>query len=96
MKTINNTLIPKEWFTFKRNLIPPPECENCNNNCTILYDHHHDEYFSLNCGLVILEQGNYLIPYNINTTLNKNTTNKKLIKEMTKYDNNNSIKRQKK
>ena len=70
MTKINTTIIPKEWISFKRNLIPPPKCENCENKCTVLYDSHHDEYFSLNCGLVIMEQGNYLLPYDIDYTYN--------------------------
>lgn len=75
MKLINTTKIPKRWVSFQRNLIPSPRCEGCNNKCIVLYDSHHDEYFSLSCGLVIMEQGNYRIPYEIDYTFN--TTYKK-------------------
>ena len=81
MKLINTTKIPKRWISFQRNLIPSPRCEGCSNQCEVLYDSHHDEYFSLNCGLVIMEQGNYRIPYEIdytfNTTYKKNKTKSK-------------------
>ena len=93
MKKINTTNIPKEWTKFQRNLIPPPNCEGCESHCTVLYDSHHDEYFSLNCGTIILEQGTYKLPYEIeytySTTKNKN-------KRSEKNDNSNSIKRHKK
>ena len=95
MKKINTTKnIPKEWTRFQRNLIPPPNCEGCENHCTVLYDDHHDQYFSLNCGKIILEQGQYKIPYKINYTYN--TTKKKNKGSEQKNDNSNSIKRQKK
>lgn len=48
---------------FQRNLIRSPRCEECENRCIVLYDSHHDEYFSMNCGTVILAQGQYQIPY---------------------------------
>lgn len=66
---INLTTIPKEWIRFQRNLVPPPKCEGCNTTkCTVLYDSHHDEYFSMNCGTVIMEQGQYKLPYDIDYT----------------------------
>lgn len=76
MKNINLTIIPKEWTKFQRNLVPSPRCENCEKKCTVLYDSHHDEYFSVNCGLVIMEQGYYKIPYDINYTYT-NTSQRK-------------------
>ena len=48
---------------FQRNLLISPKCEGCDEQCEVLYDAHHDEYFSENCGLVILQMGVYLIDY---------------------------------
>lgn len=77
MTNINIALIPKEWTRFQRNLVPSPKCKNCEKKCTILYDSHHDEYFSVNCGLVIIEQGHYKIPYTINYTHHNKQKRKK-------------------
>ena len=66
---INQTRIPKEWLKFQKNLMPSPTCEGCNiNECIVLYDSRHDEYFSRNCGTVIFGQAQYKIPYSINCT----------------------------
>lgn len=70
----NTTIIPKEWTSFQRNLIPSPRCKGCNKKCEILYDSHHDQYFSLNCGLVVMEQSIYSIPYSITYTQYNTTT----------------------
>jgi len=74
---INTTKIPEEWGNFQINLIPPPHCEGCENNCTVLYDKHRDEYFSLNCGIVIMEQGQYMLPSTIEYTYNTTITHRR-------------------
>lgn len=51
------------WDTFQRNLIKSPKCKGCEKECLVLYDSHHDQYFSEVCGLVIMEMGEYIIPY---------------------------------
>ena len=66
--------IPEEMTKFQTNLIPSPRCGGCESNCTVLYDRHHDEYFSINCGTVIMEQGQYIIPYTIDYTYNTTST----------------------
>lgn len=58
MKSKNNQL-----NNFQRNLIKSPRCDGCELECNVLYDSHHDQYFSEACGLVIMEMGIYLIPY---------------------------------
>ena len=30
-------------------------CTGCNEDCLLVYDSHHDEYFSLNCGTVKMQ-----------------------------------------
>lgn len=59
---MTNRINIQEWG-FQRNLIRSPRCEGCENRCIVLYDSHHDEYYSMNCGKVILSQGQYRIPY---------------------------------
>lgn len=55
--------IPREWWGFKRGLIRAPRCKGCERRCVVLYDAHHDEYFSATCGLVISEMGVFLLDY---------------------------------
>lgn len=59
----NNTEFPREWLNFQRGLLPSPRCEGCEDKCSVLYDSHHDQYFSATCGLVIMEQGCFLVDY---------------------------------
>lgn len=74
---IHISKIPKQWKNFQKNRMPSPRCDGCKNKCTVLYDLHHDEYFSLNCGKVIIEQGHHILPYNINYTYNHTIHKKK-------------------
>ena len=60
---IHNNILKTGWENYQRNLIPPPRCKGCEEECIILYDNHHDEYFSYNCGKVVLEMGQYIMPY---------------------------------
>lgn len=54
-----------EDINFQRGLMGSPRCEGCSyNECEVVYDAHHDEYFSLTCGLVIMSMGVYLLPQN--------------------------------
>ena len=40
------------------------KCKNCkNDNCTLLYDKHHDQVFSDTCCRVIIQSNNYLLEY---------------------------------
>lgn len=55
--------VPREWWGFKRGLIASPRCKGCERRCVVLYDGHHDEYFSATCGLVISEMGVFLVDY---------------------------------
>ena len=57
-----NNKIPKD-LNYQRELLPSPRCEGCGNNCIILYDSFHDQYFSEWCGLVVMEQGRFLVQY---------------------------------
>lgn len=59
MKTKN-----KNHTNFQRNLLTSPKCDDCRfNECEVIFDAHHDEYFSESCGLVIMQSGAYLIEY---------------------------------
>ena len=61
MKTKNS-----DYENFQRNLLVPPKCEDCPfDKCEIIFDAHHDEYFSESCGLVIMQSGVYLIGYKL-------------------------------
>lgn len=62
-------------YNFQHGTIQFTKCEGCEEYCEILYDQHHDQYFSVNCGTVIMENNCYLIDNNINYTYN--TTTKK-------------------
>ena len=53
------------WDNFQRNLISSPRCKGCDSECNVLYDAHHEQYFSEECGLVIMEMGCYLIEYKV-------------------------------
>ncbi len=56
MKTEN------KYTNFQRNLLSSPKCENCTaERCDVVYDYHHDEFFSESCGLVIMEMGRWLV-----------------------------------
>lgn len=59
----HNVQLQEGWENYQRNLILPPKCKGCDEECIVLYDSHHDEYFSHNCGLVIMEMGQYIMPY---------------------------------
>lgn len=61
----NNIKTPKDWQNFQRGLLPSPKCKGCEDNCIVLYDSHHDQYFSATCGLVIMEQNQFLVEYPI-------------------------------
>lgn len=39
------------------------KCKNCEDTCTLLYDRHHDQTFSITCGRVIIQSSNTLIDY---------------------------------
>ena len=58
-----NTKISNNWDNFQRGLLSSPRCKGCKEDCVVLYDSHHDQYFSENCGLVIMEQNQFLINY---------------------------------
>lgn len=58
----SNLRMPLEW-SFKKGLISSPKCEGCDVRCEILYDAHHDQFFSANCGLVVVEMGVCLVDY---------------------------------
>lgn len=89
----NNKTRMKE-LQFQRNLIPSPRCEGCEQKCIVLYDSHHDEYFGMCCGTVIMEQNRYIIPYS--DTYYTSLIKQKKRTEVERIDNNNSSQRQKK
>ena len=51
---------------FQRGLLNSPHCKDCRWDCEILYDAHHDQFFGKNCGTVIMEMGEFMVPYNDN------------------------------
>ena len=48
---------------FQSGLLGSPRCVGCNRDCRVVYDSHHDQYFSLTCDKVIMEMGVFLVPY---------------------------------
>ena len=61
MKTKN-----KNYINFQRNLLTSPKCDGCIfDKCEVIFDAHHDEYFSNTCGLVIIQSGAYMIEYGL-------------------------------
>ena len=76
-----NTIITNSfddtWRNFQRNLIPSPKCKGCDKQCTVLYDSHHDQYFSCTCGLVIMEMKCSLIQYKSRAFKRRGKKNKK-------------------
>ena len=52
---------PHVWRNFQRGLLRSPHCKGCTMDCIVLYDSHHDQYFSCTCGLVIREQEHYKV-----------------------------------
>lgn len=59
MKTKN-----ENYTNFQRYLLATPKCPDCIfGECKVLFDAHHDEYFSESCGLVIMQSGVYLVDY---------------------------------
>ena len=61
-KIDSNVVIGLE-SSFKRGLISSPKCDGCDVRCEVLYDAHHDQFFSASCGLVIVEMGVCLVDY---------------------------------
>lgn len=59
----NYVKVPIEWKGFQRGLLGSPRCKGCHRKCVVLYDSHHDQYFSATCGSVILEMGVFLGDY---------------------------------
>lgn len=56
----------KNHMNLQRNLLSSPKCDGCAfKRCDVIYDAHHDEYFSEICGLVVMQSGAYLIEYTI-------------------------------
>ena len=39
------------------------KCKGCTDTCTLLYDRHHDQTFSITCGRVIMQSSIMLIDY---------------------------------
>ena len=54
---------------FQKSSIRKPRCKNCSfdKKCEIVYDKHHDEHFSLTCGLVVMENNVYALDYYVNS-----------------------------
>lgn len=50
-------------YNFQRGLLGSPNCRGCNRDCEIVYDRHHDQFFSLTCGVVVMEMGEFVVPY---------------------------------
>lgn len=50
---------------FQKSSVHKPKCKDCafNKKCEIVYDKHHDEHFSLTCGLVVMENNIYAIDF---------------------------------
>jgi hypothetical protein len=48
---------------FQNGLLGSPKCKGCDKECKIVYDSHHDQYFSLTCDMVVMEMGQFVVPY---------------------------------
>ena len=48
---------------FQKSTIKIKKCKNCKKKCSLLYDHHHDEHFSEECGTVVMQAMDYLLEY---------------------------------
>ena len=53
------------FVNFQKGLMGSPRCKGCYRKCVVLYDGHHDEYFSLTCGKVIMEMGVFCLSYDV-------------------------------
>jgi len=50
---------------YQKSSIRKRKCPMCDKKCNIVYDKHHDEHYSLTCGLVIIRNNQYQIPLKI-------------------------------
>lgn len=55
-------MIEKEFKNFQSGLMSSPRCKGCRRRCVIVYDAHHDQFFSLACGSVVMEMGVFGVP----------------------------------
>lgn len=57
------------FSNFQRGLLNSPRCKGCSRRCVVLYDRHHEEFFSETCGKVIMDMGlwcvDYLVDYDL-------------------------------
>lgn len=59
-------MLNSSYSNFQRGLLGSPLCKGCSSECRVLYDSHHDQYFSVNCGKVVMEMGVFCLDYYIN------------------------------
>lgn len=51
-------------INFQSSALSFTKCKDCTREeCELVYDHHHDQHFGLNCGTVIMQSNSYLIDY---------------------------------
>lgn len=55
-------MIEKGFKNFQGGLMASPRCKGCKRRCDIVYDAHHDQYFSSVCGKVVMEMGVFGVP----------------------------------
>ena len=51
------------YCTFQSSNINYKKTQDCQHECNILYDQHHDQYFCLTCGTVIMQSNHYETEY---------------------------------
>ena len=42
------------------------KCKDCTDTCELIYDHHHDQTYSITCGRIVMQSNNILIDYPAN------------------------------
>lgn len=71
---------------FQRGLLGSPHCRGCQSECCIVYDSHHDQYFSLGCGRVVMEMGLFCLDYYDNLELIFAEYEKRFVKQRLKRE----------
>lgn len=51
------------YYNFRQSNLSYKRQTPCQKNCEILYDQHHDQYFCLTCGTIILQSNEYETEY---------------------------------
>ena len=51
------------YYNFRQSNLSYKREKHCQKNCDIVYDQHHDQYFCITCGTIILQSNEYETEY---------------------------------